>query len=110
MSKAFAEGLSRFYDRYGIGTDVRLHVASPFPRAAQPPHTLATWMSYDDLERLVVSRITKAPVVGYSITHGMPGDDTTTWSLGATPWRATSATATEPSPRPVRASSRDRGG
>ena len=38
---------------------------------------LATWMSYDDLERLVVSGLT-APVVGHSIIYGM-GDNTTTW-------------------------------
>jgi uronate dehydrogenase len=44
---------------------------------------LATWMSYDDTERLVVAALT-APVVGHSIIYGM-SDNTTTW------WDNTSA-------------------
>ena len=31
---------------------------------------LATWLSYDDLERLVVASLT-APVVGHSVIYGM---------------------------------------
>ena len=38
---------------------------------------LATWLSYDDLERLVVASLT-APVVGHSIVFGM-SDNATTW-------------------------------
>ena len=44
---------------------------------------LATWLSYDDLERLVVASLT-APVVGRSIVYGV-SDNTTTW------WDNTSA-------------------
>lgn len=44
---------------------------------------LATWMSFDDTERLVVAALT-APVVGHSIIYGM-SDNATTW------WDNTSA-------------------
>mgnify|MGYP006191057571 CR=1 FL=1 len=76
LSKAFGEDLSRFYfDRYGIET-VCLRIGSSFPEPRNR-RMLATWMSYDDLERLVVASLT-APVVGHSIIYGM-GDNTTTW-------------------------------
>jgi len=76
LSKAFGEDLSRFYfDRYGIET-VCLRIGSSFPEPRNR-RMLATWMSYDDLERLVIASLT-APVVGHSIIYGM-GDNTTTW-------------------------------
>ena len=76
VSKAFGEDLSRFYfDRYGIET-VCLRIGSSFPEPRNR-RMLATWMSYDDLERLVVASLT-APVVGHSIIYGM-GDNATTW-------------------------------
>lgn len=82
LSKAFGENLSRFYfDRYGIES-VCLRIGSSF---AEPKdrRMLATWLSYDDLERLVVASLT-APVVGHSIVYGM-SDNTATW------WDNTSA-------------------
>jgi uronate dehydrogenase len=76
LSKAFGENLSRFYfDRYGIET-VCLRIGSSFP-APKDRRMLATWLSYDDLERLVIASLT-APVVGHSIVYGM-SDNTTTW-------------------------------
>lgn len=76
ISKAFGENLSRFYfDRYGIET-VCLRIGSSFPEP-KDRRMLATWLSYDDLERLVVASLT-APVVGHSIVYGM-SDNTTTW-------------------------------
>jgi len=82
ISKAFGEDLSRFYfDRYGIET-VCLRIGSSFPEP-KDRRMLATWLSYDDLERLVVASLT-APVVGHSIVFGM-SDNTTTW------WDNTSA-------------------
>ncbi len=76
VSKAFGENLSRFYfDRYGIET-VCLRIGSSFPEPADR-RMLATWLSYDDLERLVVASLT-APVVGHTIVYGM-SDNTTTW-------------------------------
>lgn len=76
LSKAFGEDLSRFYwDRYRIET-VCLRIGSSFPEP-RDRRMLATWLSYDDLERLVVASLT-APVVGHSIVFGM-SDNTTTW-------------------------------
>jgi len=76
VSKAFGESLSRFYfDRYGIET-VCLRIGSSFPEP-KDRRMLATWLSYDDLERLVVASLT-APVAGHSIVFGM-SDNTTTW-------------------------------
>jgi uronate dehydrogenase len=82
ISKAFGELLSRFYfDRYGIET-VCLRIGSSFPEP-KDRRMLATWLSYDDLERLVVASLT-APVVGHSVVYGM-SDNTTVW------WDNTSA-------------------
>jgi uronate dehydrogenase len=76
LSKAFGENLSRFYfDRYGIET-VCLRIGSSFPEPTDR-RMLATWLSYDDLERLVVASLT-APVVGHSVVYGM-SDNTATW-------------------------------
>jgi uronate dehydrogenase len=76
LSKAFGENLAQFYfDRYGIET-VSLRIGSSFP-APVDRRMLATWMSYDDLERLVVAAL-GAPVVGHSVIYGM-SDNTTTW-------------------------------
>ncbi|MFN3416464.1 MAG: NAD-dependent epimerase/dehydratase family protein [Caldimonas sp.] len=76
VSKAFGENLARFYfDRYGIET-VALRIGSSFPEP-RDRRMLATWLSYNDLERLVVASLT-APVVGYSVIYGM-SDNATTW-------------------------------
>jgi uronate dehydrogenase len=77
VSKAFGENLARFYfDRYGIETAC-LRIGSSF---AEPKdrRMLATWMSFDDLERLVVSCLT-APLVGYSVVYGMSNNRTQWW-------------------------------
>ena len=93
LSKAFGENLSRFYfDRYGIET-VCLRIGSSFPEP-KDRRMLATWLSYDDLERLVVASLT-APVVGHSVVYGM-SDNTTTWwdnTLGRAPRLPAAATA-----------------
>jgi uronate dehydrogenase len=76
LSKAYGENLSRFYfDRYGIET-VCLRIGSSFPEPVDR-RMLATWLSYDDLERLVVAALT-APLVGHSVIYGM-SDNATTW-------------------------------
>ena len=82
ISKAFGENLAQFYfDRYGLET-VSLRIGSSFPEP-KDRRMLATWMSYDDLERLVVASLT-APLVGHTVIYGM-SDNTTTW------WDNTSA-------------------
>jgi uronate dehydrogenase len=82
LSKAFGENLAQFYwDRYGIET-VSLRIGSSFPEP-KDRRMLATWLSYDDLERLVVASL-NAPVVRHTVVYGM-SDNTTTW------WDNTSA-------------------
>jgi uronate dehydrogenase len=77
LSKAFGENLAQFYfDRYGLET-VSLRIGSSFPEP-KDRRMLSTWMSFDDLERLVVSSLT-APVVGHSIVYGMSDNSSTWW-------------------------------
>lgn len=76
LSKAWGENVSRFYfDRYGIETAC-LRIGSSFPEP-KDRRMLATWLSYDDLERLVRACLT-APVLGHTVVYGM-SDNTTTW-------------------------------
>lgn len=76
LSKAFGENLAQFYwDRYGIET-VSLRIGSSFPEP-RDRRMLATWLSYDDLERLVVASLT-APVVGHTVVYGF-SDNATAW-------------------------------
>ncbi len=76
LSKAFGEDVARLYwDRYGIETVVvRIGSSTPEPKDRR---MLATWLSYDDLERLVVAGLT-APVVGWSVVYGI-SDNATAW-------------------------------
>jgi uronate dehydrogenase len=77
ISKAFGENLSRFYfDRYGIETAC-LRIGSSFP-APKDRRMLATWMSYDDLERLVVACLS-APVLGHTVIYGMSRNARSWW-------------------------------
>ncbi|HEX6705644.1 MAG TPA: NAD(P)-dependent oxidoreductase [Albitalea sp.] len=76
VSKAFGENLSRMYfDRHGIET-VCLRIGSSY---AEPKdrRMLATWLSFDDLERLVVASLT-APQVGHTLIFGI-SDNATRW-------------------------------
>jgi uronate dehydrogenase len=76
LSKAFGENLARLYfDRHGIET-VCLRIGSSFPEP-RTRRMLATWLSYDDLERLVVASLT-TPVAGFTIVFGQ-SDNTTSW-------------------------------
>ena len=76
LSKAFGENLARFYfDRYGIET-VCLRIGSSFPEP-KDRRMLATWLSYDDLERLVVASSDRAGRRATASIYGM-SDNTTT--------------------------------
>ena len=76
VSKAFGENLAQFYfDRHGIET-VSLRIGSALPEP-KDRRMLATWLSFGDLERLVVASLT-APVVGHSVVYGM-SDNAATW-------------------------------
>ncbi|MFC5499334.1 NAD-dependent epimerase/dehydratase family protein [Caenimonas terrae] len=77
LSKAFGENLAQLYwDRHGVET-VSLRIGSSY---AEPKdrRMLATWLSFDDLERLLVSSLT-APVVGHTVIYGMSDNRTTWW-------------------------------
>jgi uronate dehydrogenase len=77
LSKAFGENLAQLYwDRHGIET-VSLRIGSSF---AEPKdrRMLATWMSFDDTERLVVAALT-APIVGHTVIYGVSDNKTTWW-------------------------------
>ena len=76
LSKAFGEDLSRFYfDRYGIETAC-VRIGSSFPEP-KDRRMLATWLSFDDLHRLITACLT-TPVLGHSIIFGM-SDNAVTW-------------------------------
>src|SRR5207253_1911179 len=62
--------------RYSIETAC-LRIGSSFP-APKDRRMLATWMSYDDLERLVVACLT-APVVGHSVVYGASDNQVVWW-------------------------------
>lgn len=77
LSKAFGEQVGRLYwDRWGIET-VALRIGSSFPEP-RDRRMLATWLSHDDLERLVVAALT-APVVGFSVVYGMSDNRASFW-------------------------------
>jgi uronate dehydrogenase len=77
LSKAFGENLAQFYfDRYGLET-VSLRIGSSFP-APKDRRMLATWLSYDDLERLVIAALS-APVVGHTVIYGMSDNPLVWW-------------------------------
>ncbi|TCT04839.1 NAD-dependent epimerase/dehydratase family protein [Paralcaligenes ureilyticus] len=76
LSKAFGEDLSRFYfDRYGIETAC-VRIGSSFPEP-KDRRMLATWLSFNDLHRLITACLT-TPVLGHSIIFGM-SDNAVTW-------------------------------
>jgi uronate dehydrogenase len=77
LSKAFGENLAQFYfDRYGIET-VSLRIGSSFPEP-RGRRALSTWLSYDDLERLVIAALT-APVVDHTIIYGVSANRSVWW-------------------------------
>ncbi len=77
VSKAFGESLSRFYfDRYGIETAC-VRIGSSFPEP-KDRRMLATWLSYDDLHRLISACLT-TPILGHSIIFGMSNNAVTWW-------------------------------
>ncbi len=77
ISKAFGEDLSRFYfDRYGIETAC-LRIGSSFPEPTDR-RMLASWLSYDDLHRLITACLT-TPVLGHSVIYGMSNNQVVWW-------------------------------
>lgn len=76
LSKAFGEDLSRLYfDRDGIETAC-VRIGSSFPEP-KDRRMLATWLSYDDLHRLITACLT-TPVLGHTIIYGA-SDNSICW-------------------------------
>jgi uronate dehydrogenase len=77
LSKAFGENLAQLYwDKHGIET-VSLRIGSSYIEP-KDRRMLATWMSFDDTERLIVAALT-APIVGHSVIYGMSDNATVFW-------------------------------
>ncbi len=77
VSKAFGEDLSRMYfDRYGIETAC-LRIGSTFAEPSDR-RMLATWLSFDDLHRLITACLT-TPVLGHSIVFGASNNSVSWW-------------------------------
>ncbi len=77
LSKAFGENLAQLYfDKHGIET-VSLRIGSAFAEP-QDRRMLATWMSFDDTERLVMAAL-GTPVVGHTVIYGMSDNARTFW-------------------------------
>ncbi len=119
LSKAFGENLAQFYfDRHGLET-VSLRIGSCWP-VPTDRRMLSSWLSHDDLERLIVAALT-APVVGHSIVYGMSDNRSAWWDntpsrhIGyrpqdsSEPWRA-EVEARQPAVDPTRPEARCQGG
>ncbi len=119
LSKAFGENLAQFYfDRHGLET-VSIRIGSCLPEPQDRRH-LSSWISHDDMERLLVAALS-APVVGHSIVYGASDNRTTWWdnSQGkhvgyrpqdsSEPWRA-AVEAAQPHIDPSRPEARYQGG
>ncbi len=77
LSKAYGECMAQFYwDRWGVET-VSLRIGSSFPEPLDR-RMLASWLSYDDLERLVRAALT-APQVGHSVIYGVSDNPRSWW-------------------------------
>ncbi len=77
LSKAFGEDVAQLYfDKHGIET-VSLRIGSSFA-APRDRRMLHTWMSFDDLERLVVAAL-GARDVGHSIICGVSANPRVWW-------------------------------
>jgi uronate dehydrogenase len=77
LSKVFGENLAELYwNRWGIET-VSLRIGSSYTEP-QDRRMLSTWLSFDDLERLIVSALT-APIVGHTIIYGVSDNQSSWW-------------------------------
>ncbi|MCZ2495714.1 NAD-dependent epimerase/dehydratase family protein [Xylophilus sp. Kf1] len=77
LSKSFGEDLARFYfDRHGIET-VSIRIGSSFPEPANR-RMMSTWLSYDDLTRLVEQALS-TPDVGHTVVYGVSANRDVWW-------------------------------
>ena len=77
VSKVFGEALaSLYYDKFGIETAC-IRIGSCFPEPKNH-RMLSTWMSYDDLVRLI-ERIFAVSRLGCPIIYGVSNNDSSWW-------------------------------
>ena len=77
LSKAYGELMGRLYwDKHGV-ENVNLRIGSSFPEPTDA-RMLATWLSYEDLGRLV-ERIVLADKVGHAVVWGASNNSRMTW-------------------------------
>ena len=81
VSKVYGEAMARYYfDKFGIESLI-LRIGSCFPEPADR-RQLATWMSQDDLIRLI-ERMVGAPRLGCTILYGVSDNDESWWDNSA---------------------------
>ena len=77
LSKAFGELMGRLYwDKHGV-ENVNVRIGSCFPEPVDA-RMLATWLSYDDLTRLM-ERCVLADAVGHTVIWGASKNSRMTW-------------------------------
>jgi uronate dehydrogenase len=77
-SKVFAESVARlFWDKHGLET-VCLRIGSALERPTELRH-LSTWVSYDDLNRLIWASLT-AERTGFTVAYGISDNARAWWS------------------------------
>jgi uronate dehydrogenase len=77
VSKCFGEALARLYhDKFGIESAL-IRIGSCFPEPGDH-RMLATWLSHDDLIRLL-ERVFRAPRLGCPVIYGVSANDECWW-------------------------------
>ena len=77
LSKAYGELMGRLYwDKHGI-ENVNIRIGSSFPEPVDA-RMLATWLSYDDLQRLT-KRCVLAESTGHTVIWGVSANQRMTW-------------------------------
>jgi len=77
LSKAFGEDVAQMYwDRWGIET-ASLRIGSSYEKP-KDRRMLATWLSFDDLERLIIASLSAAQI-GHTIVYGMSNNQGAWW-------------------------------
>jgi len=78
LSKAYGELLGRMmFDKHGLES-VHLRIGSCLAVPTEARH-LSTWLSYDDLERLVVAAL-DAPETGHAVVWGVSANAASWWA------------------------------
>ena len=83
VAKAFGENMGSLYvDKFDMEVAC-LRIGSALPEPKDPRH-LSTWLSYPDLERLVVACI-EAPKLRFAVVYGASANTRSWWDNGGTP-------------------------